>query len=155
MSGAPPSSEIPAPSTESTSEPTNSLLDSQIESDFLSSFSGQVVDSKDNFIRHEDRGSRFSKVTMGAVIAASFALGACASLVRSSRGKMFLGLLSLAVPTSQTVLSRPETVIYSSVFSKSQTFIAPSFDTTNVSLPSKEHGVMDTGTTECCSDHWS
>ena len=162
----------------STAEPESSTkaptMDSVIEQDFQSSFNlpsfnvetkevCEDADENDEYVRLEPVKKHVATakaIGLGALAASAGILAACALGVRSARGRAMLTLLMAASGTpllSPTPRHQQFVQVHSSKFSRSR-FSA--FDA-SASLPHdadelgdsqcRQHGTMDTGTTECTS----
>ena len=154
-------------------------LDSTIERDFNNSVpsymaqcspatedivSEPAVSMGDAFERFEPEVPRSSHAIKGAIAGALTAtaliLGSLAIAARSTKGKMVLSLLSIASGSHGALVGKgirnpfeahhPQVKIHSSEFSRSQCFTnATTMQQGPVQM--REHGTMDTGSTECCS----
>ena len=89
-------------------------------------------------------------VAFKIVCGLAIGLGMCAAFARTARGKALLVCMALATPAAS--MSTQPTTVHSSVYAKSS-FAA--FDvegrSTSFVARSRQHGIMDTGTTECTS----
>ena len=125
-------------------------LDRRIAQDFTSSFSAnsaevisdEIPSPVDQYTRTE---SRTSRVITSVACATLFAISACALGARSTRGRALLTMLAFAAPTHSVAM--PPTTIHSSKFARANSYMMAA----NGSPPPRDHGVMDSGSTECAS----
>ena len=121
-------------------------LDSLIEKDFQSSFGYSVEAKHDSF---EYSSPTTKSMAKGAIITAAAILGVAAFALRSVRGRAVLTLLTLATGCKGMEM-RPEPIkVHTSEYSRSN--MNPVSHLNGTSTTSRDHGTMDTGTTECTS----
>ena len=112
------------------------------------------IGNYDEFVRSQ-RNISYSKIALGAAVALVGALGAAALSARSGRGRTLLTFLAL-VGGGQCASTRTTTFVHSSDFSRSNKFSAYEFasapkNTPTTNIHRREHGTVDSGTTECAS----
>ncbi|NCG05682.1 MAG: hypothetical protein GWP37_01790, partial [Gammaproteobacteria bacterium] len=155
--------ETPAPPMSTVMNPAT--VEAQIEQDFasghnLNGFSSQTVaDDFEYFQAPQHRWAAAKAGAAGAVCAVALMLGATAMMLRSTRTRALLTLLTIGSASACTAntaheFSRQGDVkVYASQYSRSQCFDMESRSVLQAISPKKprDHGVMDSGTSECAS----
>ena len=148
-------------STVSATAAAASTLDETIEQDFQSTFelASTMVCSPSDDSMDAGEFTRVEKDTtltrvVKVVCAAGLVLGACATAVRSQRGKaMLLMLCTMATPALSSL--SPDVMVHTSQFSKTNFATFESFDfqtrDTESNATCRSNAIMDSGTTECAS----
>ena len=152
---------LPSTQPSSTSQPdphpasnsaviTHENMDSIIETDFRSTFSGLSAKIEDDpFVRQEKKRKSLGS---SVIIGVAAALGTLALAARSSKGRALLTFLTLATGCKGMDTGYQKVQIHSSEFSKSAGYTPMSaFEFKTAGVISSDHGTMDSGTTECSS----
>ena len=131
---------------------THQNIDAAIERDFMSASGLSATEQPDPFVKIVPPATSGTSMALKIACGVAMGIGMCAAFVRSGRGKALLACIALATPASSFVISDPVTV-HSSEYARQSRYAAFDVERNNsgTPCPSREHGIMDTGTTECTS----
>ena len=132
---------------------THENIDSLIEQDFRSTFSGMSARVEDDpFIHHVKEQKSFTRSGSAVLVGVAAALGTLALVARSNKGRALLTFLTLATGCKGMDTGYQHVEIHSSEYSKSSAYTPTSaFNLSTAAVSSADHGTMDSGTTECSS----